>query len=340
MKSDISSPLVSILMPVYNAADYLHACLESIAKQSCTDWELIAVDDFSEDTSFEILETMAGQWKQEGKKLTVLRNTQKGIIPALRLAYDHACGTFISRMDADDLMPESKLKDLQEVVAAQPEACVTAKVRYFSDGHLANGFIRYADWLNSLIDQKNHYQAIYKECIVPSPCWMMHRKTLELIGGLVTDRYPEDYDLCFRLYEHRVPIIGLPKILHWWRDHGTRASRNDPNYANQHFLQLKLHYFKKLETRSDRPLILWGAGKTGKLWAKALRQEGMPFRWMTGNDKKIGHIILDQMVESEEALWTLEKAQIICAIKERAFADNHEKMLRHLEAKNDIYYMY
>ena len=57
MKND----LISIVMPVYNASAYLEKTVETVRRQTCTSWELIAVDDCSTDDSFQVLQRLAGE---------------------------------------------------------------------------------------------------------------------------------------------------------------------------------------------------------------------------------------------------------------------------------------
>ena len=335
MKNKLSdADCVSIVMPMYNAEAHIEACLESIVKQSYSNWQLIVVNDFSTDRSKDIVE----RFSLRDSRISCVDNIEKGIIPALQLAYSLSIGNFITRMDADDIMPTNKLESLQSNCI--PNVCVTAKVKYFSDDELFGGYIRYAEWLNSLVDNANHYSAIYKECIIPSPCWMMCRETFDKIGGFQSEIYPEDYDLCFRMYEHNITILGIDGILHLWRDHGSRASRNDPNYMDQHFLKLKMHYFKKLEYQTADKIVLWGAGKTGKLWAKGLAESGLNYRWITGNPKKIGHNIFDIILESDEKISTLTNCHIIFAIKEKGFVEANHALLQNLLGNNKIYFMY
>lgn len=336
MSLSIRNNLVTIVMPVYNAASFLEVCLDSIISQSYIEWELIVINDFSEDSSEEILKKYAN-WDN---RIQVFNNTDKGIIPALKKAYAKSSGDYITRMDADDIMPVDKLKDLVQKLEEFPDSCITAKVKYFSDEILQDGFIRYAAWLNNLVDSKNHFKSIYKECVVPSPCWMMTRIIFDSIGAFDSAIYPEDYDQCFRLYEFKVPIVGIDKVLHLWRDHGERASRNDINYMDQHFIPLKIKYFLKLDYNKGREVLLWGAGKTGKMWAKALSKVGISFRWITGNVNKVGHNIYDVIMESEKVLEEIKDAQIISAIKEKGFAESNEIILQNLELHNDMYFMY
>lgn len=323
-------------MPVYNAQDFLIETIDSILNQSNSNWELLAVDDFSTDNSFQILQS----FERKDSRIKAFKNAEKGIIPALQLAYIQSNGVLITRMDADDLMPIDKLKYLSEAASSNPNACITAKVEYFSDSILNNGYLRYQNWLNALIDEKSHYDFIYQECIIPSPCWMMPRDLFEKIGGFKSDMYPEDYELCFRLYQYQVPIIGLEKTLHLWRDHQTRASRNDPNYADQRFYDLKLYYFFKLDYRKSHSLILWGAGTSAKLIAKYIADLGIALRWITNNPKKQGHNIYGYILENLEDLKNCMHAQIIIAIKEPDFKETNQELIKTLKEKNEVYFFH
>jgi len=87
------------------------------------------------------------------------------------------------------------------------------------------------------------------------------------------------------------------ELCHLWRDHDRRASRNDSNYANNNFLDLKLHYFLLLDYKTSFDLVLWGAGKKGKFLAQRLVQEGIPFKWICDNPKKIGKHIYGKLIQ-------------------------------------------
>ena len=309
----IKSPpkLVSILMPVKNAGTYLIDCLDSISRQSESAWELIAIDDHSTDNSFQILQ----QFTQSDSRIQVFKNEGAGIIPALRLALKKASGTLITRMDADDIMPPKKLEILkQQLLITGPGHLSCGLVKYFSDTPLGEGYQRYALWLNQLFLSDNSYPAIYQECVIPSPCWMVFREDLLRCGAFEPDRYPEDYDLCFRFYQQGLKIIASKEILHLWRDHPSRSSRNDPNYADNRFLELKIHYFLQLDHQPSRPLLIWGAGRKGKRLAALLAQKNIPFHWITNNPKKIGHIIFGTKLEAQEALSQYPNPQLLICI--------------------------
>jgi glycosyltransferase involved in cell wall biosynthesis len=314
--------MVSILMPVYNESAYIEACLESILLQSYQNWELIAVDDFSTDDSYSKLQ----HYSKKDHRIKIFRSKSKGIIPALSLAFDIAKGTYITRMDGDDLMPHDKLETLVKTLAeAGKKSIATGFVRYFSESlELAEGFINYQEWLNKLCSHQNHFDEIYKECVVASPAWMAYKSDFELFNGFQGLQYPEDYDLVFKWYENNFKIISVEKVVHQWRDHEARSSRNDPNYMDQLFLDLKVPYFNRLDLDSSKTLYLWGAGKKGKQIASSLLHHDVPFQWVSGNKNKIGHCIYGKQIRNQELLSEPNK-QVILGISDREFrAKKHD----------------
>ncbi|RMF25197.1 MAG: glycosyltransferase, partial [Bacteroidetes bacterium] len=170
-------------------------------------------------------------------RIKVLQNEQKGIAPALRLAFEHSRGSLITRMDADDLMLPAKLETLAGLLEATgPGHVATGGVSYFAEGKkLGAGYRQYAEWLNGLAAIGLHFREIYRECVIPSPCWMAQREDLVRIGAFTEDTYPEDYDLCFRMYHGGLKVVSVPEPLHQWRDHPRRTSRNSEVYRDNRF---------------------------------------------------------------------------------------------------------
>lgn len=313
---------VSILMPVYNTASYLKACLDSIIQQTDQNWELIAVDDFSTDDSSHILQ----QYAQQDSRIKVLENKQKGIISALRIAMQHSSGDYITRMDSDDKMMPKKVEILKKsLIKAGKGHVATGLVMYFSEDELKDGYKKYEAWLNDLTISGTNFNAIYKECVIPSPCWMTYREDLISCGGFDHEDYPEDYDLCFRFYKNKLKVISSSETLHLWRDYPTRTSRTDKRYSNQQYFDLKLKYFLELDYDDTRPLIIWGAGRKGKALAKKLRQQQLPFYWLCNNQQKWGVKIYETKLQTFEVLPHLREPQVIVAV---AAPDGKQEILQ------------
>jgi glycosyltransferase involved in cell wall biosynthesis len=302
---------ISILFPVFNTASFLRECLDSIIAQTEQDWELLAVDDFSTDESLVILE----EYARIEKRIRVFQNEKKGIAPTLRLAFQKSTGALVTCMDSDDRMMPKKLAALKNVLMKIGKGHVaTGLVEYFSADELGAGYRSYARWLNEVAINGTHAENIYRECVIPSPCWMAWREDLEAAGAFQEDIYPEDYDLCFRFLKAGFKIDAAPEVLHLWRDWPLRTSRTDELYHDNSFLDLKADWFARMDYDGSRPLVLWGAGRKGKRLAKLFTHKGISFHWVCDNAGKWGKAISGVIMENFEMIPSLIRPQIIVAV--------------------------
>ncbi|NAS13505.1 glycosyltransferase family 2 protein [Poritiphilus flavus] len=307
----MQDPLVSILIPFKNTAEFLPACLDSILKQSYTHWEVLAVDDHSTDSSREILDS----YTAADPRIKVFSNTHEGIIPALRIALKKSKGELISRMDSDDLMKPHKLQKLVGNLMDHGRGHVAlGQVKYFSDRGISDGYARYERWINQLTESGTNYSEIYKECVIPSPCWMVYKEDLNSCGAFDPDRYPEDYDLTFRFYEKGLKCIPCREVLHLWRDYDSRTSRTSEHYAQNYFLDIKLHYFLKLNFESGKQLVIWGAGTKGKTIARSLVNQDVPFTWVCDNPRKIGKKVYGVILQHYDLIRSMNNTQSIVTV--------------------------
>lgn len=307
----MQEPRVSILIPFKNTAHFLSECLDSILEQTYSNWEVLAVNDYSEDGSLNLLNLYA----EKDSRIKVFNNEGNGIITALRTAYKNSLGDFITRMDSDDIMKPNRLEVMVKSLIENGKGHIAiGKVKYFSERGISNGYERYEAWLNELTEIGENYNEIYKECVIPSPCWMTYKKDLDISGAFKQDRYPEDYDLAFRFYEKRLKVIPCDEILHLWRDYDSRTSRTSEHYAQNYFLEIKLHYFLRLDYDKNRPLVLWGAGFKGKTIAKNLLENEIDFIWLCDNPQKIGKNIYGKELVHFKTLKSTESPQSIISV--------------------------
>ena len=99
---------ISVIVPVYNGEKYLLECLQSIQKQTFSDWECICVDDGSKDKSLGILQGVA----QKDARFRVISQPHGGVTSARRNGVEHATGEYISFADCDDVLPPDALEIL------------------------------------------------------------------------------------------------------------------------------------------------------------------------------------------------------------------------------------
>ena len=303
--------LISILIPFKNTSGFLPECMDSILNQTYKNWELLIVDDGSTDSSFKIV----SRYAHKDSRIHLYKNSGNGIIDALRLAFSKSSGDFITRMDSDDIMFPNKLEVLITNLHQNGKKYVAVgMVEYFSLDGIGDGYANYEKWLNKLTKTGDNYTEIYKECVIPSPCWMVHRDDLLACDAFNPNLYPEDYDLAFRFYKQGLTCIPSDQVLHKWRDYSTRTSRTHEHYAENNFLEIKLKYFLELNYDKTRPLAVWGAGNKGKNMAKLLQKASVPFYWICDNPKKIGKDIYNVTLQEFSYLKELDNPQSIITV--------------------------
>ncbi len=315
-------------MPFKNPGNYFIPCVESILNQSYKNWELIAVNDHSDDGSFQLAQSCANKHT----KITVIDSKGDGIIQALRCGYECSKGDYIHRMDSDDIMPRQKLEKMMEAIS--PKSLVTGLVDYFSDDFdLGDGYKKYTTWINQSMKSGDLWKDIYKECPVPSSAWLLHRDDFESVGAFNSSLIPEDYEFSFRLYQSGIKIKIVPEVIHRWRDSTNRTSRMESQYFPENYVDLKVGYFLKIDRNKTIPLVLWGAGKKGKKIARVLLELGENFIWVTDNPLKFGVNIYNQIVRPRTKI-NLKNYQQIIAISSPSEQIEVQSILDSLELKN------
>ncbi len=313
-QKDISdpNPLVSIIMAARNTEPYLQECLDSILAQSYSNWELIAVNDRSTDRTRDIL----NEYASKDSRIRVYDSPGERLIPALQEGIRRASGILINRMDSDDRMPADKLEVLVRHWMEYGRGHVIAggTEHFVDEGEVGEGFRRYEQWLNEVARTNTHYQQIYKECVIPSHSWIIHRDDFEAAGAFDPLIYPEDYDLCFRFYKQKFTVIGIDHVLHHWRDRSNRISRTWEEYKDNRYFDLKVKNFFAIDRDVERPLVIWGAGRNGKDLIKKIKPREDEFTWACDNSRKIGKDIYSVRLHSSEVIPELDNPQIIIAV--------------------------
>ena len=124
--------MISIIVPVYNASQYLYRCIESILNQTYKDFELILVDDGSTDESYEICKKYAN----EDDRIRVFHKENGGQSSARNLGLDFATGEYISFIDSDDWIHPQMLEILYKAVTdfdAQMSCCDFRPIKNVND---------------------------------------------------------------------------------------------------------------------------------------------------------------------------------------------------------------
>jgi glycosyltransferase involved in cell wall biosynthesis len=268
------SPLaarVSVLLPARDAAATLPECLDSLARQSLREHEVVAVDDGSADGSAGVLAAAA----RRDPRVRLLRTPPRGIVAALETALAAARAPLVARMDADDVAhPDRLARQARRLHADARTHVLGCRVRLFGGSAAGAGMRAYVDWLNGLVDHEAIVRDLYVESPLAHPSVMMRTADLRALGGYRAFDGPEDYDLWLRAHGRGLRFGKDPEVLLDWRDGASRLTRRDPRYAAERFRALKLSALERGPLAGARPVVVWGAGPVGKGWARALAARG------------------------------------------------------------------
>jgi len=116
MKLQSASPLVSVVLPVFNAQEYLVEAIESILGQTFKNYELIIINDGSEDNTQKLLEKL----EEKDERILVFHRKNHGLVDSLNYGIQMSKGKYIARMDADDISLPDRL--LEQVSFLESEA--------------------------------------------------------------------------------------------------------------------------------------------------------------------------------------------------------------------------
>jgi len=300
------------VLPCRDAAAHVAEAAASLAAQTYVDYEVIAVDDGSTDATAERLH----EWCERDRRVRVVHTPPRGLVAALRTGLAHASGELIARMDSDDVAHADRLA--RQVAWLDDDtrlaACGT-RVRYFPRSMVRGGALRYERWLNGLTRPEELERDVFVECPIAHPTLAVRREALDEAGGYRDTGWPEDYDLVLRLWLRGERFGNVPETLLDWREGGHRLSRNDARYSEAAFRRCKVHYLGRGFLGRFDGVVVWGAGPTGKAFARELLAQGGVVRAFIDLDpRKIGQTVYDARVVEPAALSLFPDAFVVAAV--------------------------
>lgn len=204
----MKSPRVTVLLPVYNAEEFLAEAIESVLNQSFKDFEFMIINDGSKDNSLSVIKHYA----EKDSRINLISRPNKGLVKTLNEGISKAKGEYIARMDSDDVSVKSRLKKEVEFLDSNPGVGMVGSNYTIIDAKgkrlvTTNVFTHHDDLKLCLItcNQFGHGSV------------MMRKSVLEKVGnydGKVG--HVEDYDLWQRI--SRVSkISNFEEPLYLWR---------------------------------------------------------------------------------------------------------------------------
>jgi glycosyltransferase involved in cell wall biosynthesis len=226
-------PLVTVLMPVYNAEKYLREAIDSILNQTLTNFEFLIIDDGSTDNSINIVESYTDA------RIKFVRNEKNmGISPTLNKGIEMAAAELIARMDADDISYPQRLQKQYDYFQKNPEcALLSTWAKMITE---RNEHVRTEKYRSRL-----HYYNLTFECWMYHPT-VMYTRSATMAVGMYTIPYAEDFELFWQL-SRKYKIACLEEVLVDYRitDQSLHQVTKKKEYDETMDWQLirNIHYF-------------------------------------------------------------------------------------------------
>ncbi len=210
------SPLVSVIIPAYNASEWISETLDSILSQSFKDYEIIVVNDGSTDNTVEVVECFMNRVK-------CISKLNGGQASARNIGIKEGKGKYVAFIDSDDLWAPDKLYLEVGLLEKSKLKWVYSDAIAFDSKKRTN--------LYKYSEVQRHYEGdilepLFKSCFIPSPTPIVEKSVFANIGLFNENsnmRNREDWDMWLRIAAV-YPIAYVPKPLAYYRVHSASAT--------------------------------------------------------------------------------------------------------------------
>jgi len=227
---------ITVLMPAYNPGPHFEAAVRSILLQRFSDFELLILDDGTQDGSLDILSAL------QDPRIRLIRNSRNlGLVETLNTGLREAGARYIARMDADDIAHPDRLGQQLAFMQAHPDVAICGTwSRTIGEG---------------ITSWETHYPVGHADIVchmlfntgLTHPTVMLDRAQLQQHGLAYEGRHPhaEDYDLWTRA-AHVVRLANLPQVLLDYRVHATQVSSSHKESQKQSARRIRENLIRSL----------------------------------------------------------------------------------------------
>ncbi|WP_264045138.1 glycosyltransferase family 2 protein [Methylobacterium flocculans] len=207
-------PLVSVIIPVYNAERYLRAAIKSVQDQTYRNIEILIINDGSTDSSWKILNEI----KTYDDRILLISQKNGGISAALNRGIVAASGQFVARMDADDLMLPHRIEAQVRFLQENPELGFCASfMKFIDENDIVYGEYHPEPRTHNALNMMLKRQEIVT---YTHPTVTFRTDSARAIGGYKADYEPcEDTEFFGRFITSGAPGLVIPEVLMKYRVH-------------------------------------------------------------------------------------------------------------------------
>ena len=236
-------PLVSVIIPTYNQANFLHEAIQSVCNQSFTYWEVIVINNFSDDDTINIVESF------DDSRISLVNFKNNGIIGASRnYGVKLASGKYLAFLDSDDLWHPDKLDKCMSYLNTSSNVLICHGLTWFGR--------RVKDHFYGPASRATFDALLYKGNCIATSATVLEKEVFDRVGGFSEDPNivtVEDYHLWMKISKIEGKIGFIKQILGSYRLHtGNSGTVIRQSKAERHAVEL---FFPKLENRNLRDRI-------------------------------------------------------------------------------------
>lgn len=231
---------ISIIMASYNYEDFINEAIDSIIKQSYTNWELVIVDDGSKDNSVNVIQNYC-ETDSRIKLFQHENNVNKGLKETLLLGLEKATSQWIAFLESDDLFAPNYLEEKIKIINSdKTTGLIFNDVELFGDKDAVKGYTLYLKKRKKILSNcPIKYRDLFDINIIPTFSCVMVRKDLLMSCDFNS---PVQQSLDWILETQLIPktkIIYIDKELTKWRKH-------TKNYSHKHVSDHKAKVYSSL----------------------------------------------------------------------------------------------
>ena len=237
----MTTPIVSVIMPVFNGERHLGEALTSLEEESGFQLDIVIVDDGSTDRSLEIISEIS----RRDQRLRIMSGPHRGVAAARNVGVQAAQGEFVTFLDCDDVCPRGRIaRQLRKLLANPDVAYVVGRTLLFEQLDDA---------------QCPSHGSRSASMMLPTLHSALFRRSVFSQFGLFDEKlaFSEDVDFFFRLAEHDEPMLVETEIASLYRRHDGNMTRNGRAIRTSTLEVLKKSIVRRRAMRRRKPLDLF-----------------------------------------------------------------------------------
>ena len=298
-------PKVTVYITCHNYGKFVEEAIDSVYSQLFDDWELLIIDDGSEDDSWEIIEQKSSQLLG---KVRIFKNEQaKGLPFCANLAIKEARGKYLVRLDADDIFDESALLTMSVYLDNNQDVALVYPNYILVD--------EYGVFIAVEQRKKVGTEAKLMDLTAHGACTMVRKRVLKAVGGYSLEHRAQDgHDLWYKII-NRYKIGNINTPLFQYRQHGSSLTKN---------IDRVLQARRKIKRRANENHV----GEVGVRVVCVI-----PAR---NNGFDMPGICLEKIAGKPLIEYTIEAALECSSISHILLTSDDQKVLDHCEKYQDI----